>query len=355
MDSLDGLAETADFYARFAAVDAAGESETFAAWADGVSRDEEVLRLLGELPPERRQPNLLFAAARWHGAPTPSGYEAFRRRLQADWASVSATMSTRTTQTNEPGRCATLLPLLDLIGAGRPLALLEVGASGGLCLHPDRYSYRYRDADGDIVGRLDPAGGPSSVVLDCRLTGEAAVPEGLPQVVWRGGIDLNPLDVTDPETRQWLATLVWPEHHDRRERLEAAADLVAGLEPGATGRGEVRVGDAAGGDLEDLVIEAERAVAESHPEAVLVILHTAVAAYFPHALRQTWPDRMRALCAQGPPRHWISQEGPGVLPGVSETATCIAEDDAAFCLALDGGVRAWTHGHGRALQWCPQQ
>ncbi|MYG24955.1 MAG: DUF2332 family protein [Boseongicola sp. SB0677_bin_26] len=38
----------------------------------------------------------------------------------------------RGTQTNEPGRCATLLPLLCLLP--QPLALLEVGASVGLCL-----------------------------------------------------------------------------------------------------------------------------------------------------------------------------------------------------------------------------
>ncbi len=40
-------------------------------------------------------------------------------------------MSKRT-QTNEPGRCAVLLPLLAALP--QPLALLEVGASAGLCL-----------------------------------------------------------------------------------------------------------------------------------------------------------------------------------------------------------------------------
>ena len=64
------------------------------------------------------------------------------------WSEVSATMRSRSTQTNEVGRCATLLPVLG--GLEGPLALLEVGASAGLCLHPDRWSYRYLDDAGAI-------------------------------------------------------------------------------------------------------------------------------------------------------------------------------------------------------------
>jgi hypothetical protein len=44
-------------------------------------------------------------------------------------------MLSRSTQTNEPARCATLLPVLAQLP--QPLALNEVGASAGLCLLPD--------------------------------------------------------------------------------------------------------------------------------------------------------------------------------------------------------------------------
>ncbi|MFE4545323.1 DUF2332 family protein [Arthrobacter sp. NPDC056727] len=39
---------------------------------------------------------------------------------------------------------------------GRPLALLEAGASAGLALFPDRYGYEFDD--GRTVTRLDPLG-----------------------------------------------------------------------------------------------------------------------------------------------------------------------------------------------------
>jgi hypothetical protein len=63
--------------------------------------------------------------------------------------------------------------------------LLEVGTAAGLCLYPDRYTYRYGE---HTVGSSGP-------VLECTATG--TVPPGhLPEVVWRAGLDLNPLDVT---------------------------------------------------------------------------------------------------------------------------------------------------------------
>ncbi len=50
-------------------------------------------------------------------------------------------MAERSTQTNEPARCATVLPVLAQLP--QPLALLEVGAAAGLCLLPEYYAYDY--------------------------------------------------------------------------------------------------------------------------------------------------------------------------------------------------------------------
>jgi len=95
--------------------------------------------------------------------------------------------SARSLQTNEPLRCAALLPALSRIDG--PIALLELGASGGLCLYPDRYAYRYRSE-----GRLVAEVGESAVLLETEVRGGALPELALPQIVWRAGIDLQPLD-----------------------------------------------------------------------------------------------------------------------------------------------------------------
>src|SRR6266498_1914223 len=168
----------------FAEREARGVSSTYERLSLAVARDDEVLALLGTLPPAKRQPNLLFGVVRLLGGPVddPAAFHEFTVR---NWPAVEAELRIRATQTNEAGRCALLLPVLAALP--QPLALLEVGTSAGLCLYPDRYTYRYND---DMVGSDGP-------VLECTATGMVP-PTGLPAVVWRAGLDLNPLDVTDP-------------------------------------------------------------------------------------------------------------------------------------------------------------
>ena len=74
------------------------------------------------------------------------------------------------------------------------------------------------------VTRLAPAGAaPGSYpVLRCAVTGPVPLPAELPRVVWRAGIDLNPLDVRNPDDVAWLEALIWPEQDFRRERLRRA-------------------------------------------------------------------------------------------------------------------------------------
>jgi hypothetical protein len=155
---------------------------------------------------------------------------AFGDYTVANWPKIEAELRSRTVQTNEAGRCAVLLPVLAALP--QPLALLEVGASAGLCLYPDRYAYRYGD---HMLGSGEP-------VLDCAATG-VTPPAQVPDVVWRTGLDLHPLDVTRPADFAWLDALIWPEHAHRRARLRAAAAVVA-AEPPLLVRGDM-VGDLA--------------------------------------------------------------------------------------------------------------
>jgi len=304
-----------------------GDSPTFRDWALGVADDAEVLGLIDTLPPGKRQPNLVFAAARWHGAePVPYRVPGGLRSVLLDrWNVVRETVLARATQTNEVGRCATLLPVLATLP--QPLALLEVGASAGLTLYPDRYSYRY--FSGCVGDKVDPVDGPSPVELDCSVEGEPPIPVRPPEVVWRAGIDLNPLDVHDDDAVAWLRTLVWPEHHDRRAQLAAAVELVR-ADPPRLVRGDL--------------VEALPALVEQAPrEATLVVFHSAVLAYLPADDRARFVDLVRGL-----PGHWISNEGPEVVPSIDAPEPPAPDP---FLLALDGRPVAWAHGHGRALWW----
>lgn len=327
-----GESATAEEYHDFGTRQAA-DSPCFTAWALGVADDPEVLALLEGVPPGKRQPNLVFAAARWHGARL-GPYDGLRSVLTGRWEQVRSTVLSRATQTNEPGRCATLLPVLASLPG--PLALLEVGCSAGLCLFPDRYSYRF-STPRHLVS-LDPPGGPSPVVLDCEVLGDAPLPRALPDVVWRGGIDVNPLDVGDDDAMRWLRTLVWPEHEDRRARLAAAVAL-AREDPPWTVRSIVRG---------DLLEELPGLVEQVPDDATLVVFHSAVIAYLADRDRVRFTEMMPGLRG-----HWLSNEGTAVLPGLSPpprpTGSPVGADP--LVMALDGRPVAWAHGHGRAVHW----
>jgi hypothetical protein len=303
-------------YAEFAARDAHGVSPTYERLSLAVSRDDEVLALLGTLPPIKQQPNLLFGVVRFLGGPVEDPAE-FHDYAVANWPVIEAEMRTRATQTNEAGRCAVLLPVLAALP--QPLALLEVGASAGLCLYPDRYAYRYGD---HVVGSGVP-------VLECAATG-VAPPTGVPDVLWRAGLDLNPLDVTDSADVAWLDALIWPEHTHRRARLRAAV-AVAAAEPPLLVRG-------------DLVDDLPALAAQAPAGATLVVFHTSVMFYVPAPRREAFAAVVRAL-----PGHWIANEGPDVLP--YDALPKQPGEALHNVLALDGTPLAWTRPHGQAIIW----
>ena len=226
MGGLDPGLDTAENYRAFAR-ECADRCPPYQALADAVAEDGLVLGFLGALPQQKRQPNLLFAAARYLlGA--PADITALRRLVRRDGDRLAAVMAARRTQTNEPARCATLLPALAALP--QPLALIEVGASAGLTLLPDRYSYEYSSAQGSRrVDGTDPA----APLLRCAVTGPVPVPARVPAVAWRAGLDLSPLDVSDPGDVRWLHCLVWPGESDRARRLDdRAGTLIAAVMAG---------------------------------------------------------------------------------------------------------------------------
>lgn len=329
---MDPHGETRQQYRDF--VDHASDSPALSAWASGVVEDDEVLAWIDTLPGIKTQPNLVFGAARHHGVAAPGPYAALREALLGDDGTIRATILERSTQTNEARRTATLLPAFSLlaeeVAGGGPVALLEVGASAGLCLYPDRWDYRWSTPAGDVV-----LGAGQGRELSCVVEGPAPLPSRPLGVAWRGGVDLNPLDVADADQAAWLETLIWPEHDDRRVLLREAV-AVAAAEPATIVAG-------------DLLEETEALVAQAAAHAPVIVFHTAVIAYLSDVDRERFHALMTGLVARGA-CHWVSNEAPRVLPAVTATAPS-GPVDGSFVLGVDGVARAFAHGHGRRLTW----
>jgi hypothetical protein len=273
----------------------------------------------------------VFAVTRLLGAPE-APFAEWSAWLLAHADEVVAECARRSVQTNEPLRSAVLLPALSLIDG--PVALLEVGASAGLCLFPDRYSYRYRGSDG--VHALDPVDGPSTVVLDCEIAG--APPMRMPQVVARHGIDLQPLDARNPLDRRWLEGLVWPGERGRVERVRAALDIAADDPP------RLVAGDAA-----DLIPEVAARMRASAPDATLVVTTPGVLAHVPRAGRE------RIIAAAREAGAWITIDAPSLHDAWTIPIELQAWPSDGFALALDGDVLAAVDPLGGWIRWLAER
>jgi len=300
---------TADWYAR-ASRELAAHSPLHAAWAAGVAGDDDILALLDRLPRERRQPSLVFSVATWLGA-SGAGYPELRTWLAENWPAVEAAARERRTQTNEVGRCAPLVAALAHIPG--PLALLEVGASAGLCAVPERYSYRFGDA---------PVLGDGRPEIVCAVDDPALVPTTLPDIRWRLGLDLHPLSVADDEDARWLEALVPLDRPDRRQRLRDALATARADPP------RVVAGDA----LDDLAAAA----AEAPPGLTLVVVSLGTLVYLAPEARATFPETVRALGAR-----LVTLEQSGIAEPTTRPGR--------FVLALDGVPLAEASPHGDRL------
>jgi len=304
---------TADWFRRFADAEGA-ESPRYRDWALGIADDGELLTLIAQLPLSKRQPVLVLTCARVAGVPLRP-FDSARGDFLALWPAIAKLAQTRSTQTNDPRRCTPLLVALDRIRG--PIALVEVGASAGLTLFPDRYTYRWNGPGRSVTSH--PADGPSTVSLDADIVGWGANPPRRPNIVHREGIDLTPLDVTNPADNDWLEALVWPEQAERLDLVRAAAGIVAQSPPMLT------AGDA--------VMEIRAAVARARkaaPVATIVVSSPAVLVYLDPAERA----KFARYCARAKVR-WISLDGRRVIPRIGDAADEMGID-GDFVLSLDG-------------------
>lgn len=330
----------------------------YARLSSAIARDASTRRLLLHAPPAQRLPVLLFACVHWlmltepehalrrfypnlveedagdvldTGDPFPE-FRAFCARHEPRLAGL---LASRTTQTNEVGRCASLLPVLGMLSDEvGPLAIADIGASGGLTLLADRYEYHYEP--GGVVGD------PSTVVLECGTRGGVPVPTRMPEIAARLGLDRQPIDLADPDAAAWLEACVWPDQADRFHRLHRSIEL-ARIDPP-----EIRCGDAVAG-----LTDAIGAVAGSgHP----VVINTWVLCYLSATERTEYLHRLDTYGAAHD-LSWIYAESPAQVSGLAVPADPSVHHLTVVTLVRwrNGGRSvdhlATAHPHGFWLHW----
>jgi hypothetical protein len=260
-----------------------------------VAADDRLLAVAEHCRAGQQPTNLLFAAVHFlllseTGAPAPlAGWyrslggtrhpddpdltTAFTDFCRANEADLIALVTRRLVQTNVVKRSAALRIGLAAIDERGPVTLLEVGASGGIHLAFDAYRCRIGAAE------IGPADSPVRIETEWRSP--RPVPTRIPAIGARLGIDLHPIDLTDPTERRWLRALVWPENLSQYELLSAATELVAARRP------RILAGDA--------ITALPQLDADLPTDRPLVVWHAATRVHVPEQRRAAFDAAIGAL------------------------------------------------------------
>jgi hypothetical protein len=241
---------------------------------------------------------------------------------------ITRTLRERLVQTNAPGRGAAVRLAMHEIARRHPgpVSFLEIGPSAGIQLRFDRWALH---TGGRRFGPVD-----APLTLRPHWRGDHPPPDldRIPPIRDRLGVDLHPVDTTDPEQRLWLQALVWPEHRERLAELATALDAVAADPP------TILQGDAI-----DMLprLDADR-LADDIP---LVVFHAMVRIHVPADRRAAFDAAIAALAGRRRVLH-VSLEIPPRDSPYDRTAPLLALRDS------QGADRdlALAEGHGRWLQ-----
>ncbi|MGO8824020.1 MAG: DUF2332 domain-containing protein [Acidimicrobiales bacterium] len=363
-----------DHFRGFAAVVERDGGTTYPAICRAVADNDEILALLDGAPLPQRRPLLLLAAVHFlllsgaqhalashydtvaevRGIPFDRSGDvtaAFADFCRAYRPELTELIATRTTQTNEVGRCTALMPglchIASLYDWEEPLSVLDLGTSAGLNLLFDDYSYTYRAAVGDGTRRAGAAG--SAVALECSARDDVGrLPElRLPSVAARVGLDLSPVDPFSDDAARWLLACQWPDNLPRFGRLRAAlANVRVTPDPPRLERG-------------DMVTDLPRIAGTIPGDGPLVVFHSWVAAYLDEAQQRTLVDEVREL-GRTRPVHHLYCESPFETPGLPTPPSPVPRDGPDLATVLvhvgpgNAPVRlADTHPHGYWIRWWP--
>jgi hypothetical protein len=273
------------------ALEAAARGRLEAAWRERRSSAayDRPLLLMAALRAEalRAGPRHPLFAAIGAGAVDPGAArrEALAAALADAPARLFADLAIRSVQTNETSRAVAWLWPAALAGAAdrRPLALFDLGCSGGLNL----------TAEGLPAPWTDAAGDPLPVASSARI-------------VSREGFDAHPLDVGRDDDVVWLRACVWPGETDRLARLDRAIGIFL---QAASGTNPPRLHIA---EVADIPARLARRAAELPPDTLLLAYQTVMRDYLPEARQKRYLADMEAWVAAeaagGPRRIWIELE-----------------------------------------------
>jgi hypothetical protein len=230
-------------------------------------------------------------------------------------------------QTNEAGRSAGLMTGLLHIAErfGPRVEVLEIGSSAGLNLLIDRYAF-------DLGGvRAGPADSPVTIRPEWRGPPPPDVPIG---IVSTRGVDVAPIDATDPHKAARLAAYVWVDVPERVTRIERGIAMIRA--------GGVRLEQ---GDAADWV---EARLAEPQPAGVTrVLMHSVVWQYLGNERRARIREAMDAAGARATPERplgWVMMEPNRDLHRHEVRVRGCPGDRPMELVALTHAHGAWVEG-----------
>jgi len=313
-------------------------------WDEDLVQSAFVLRITGAF----------HALARKGGAPALS---ALYRGESGDWPGVIRDVLNRyddwlcpwldsPPQTNEVGRAGVLWAGLMAVAArfDQPIELLELGSSAGLNLNLDRFSYNLGG-----VRSGDPA---SAVRIKPEWHG-APPPAKQPAISTRRGVDLTPVDVTDPASAARLIAFIWAGMDERLARTAAAIAIAQAYPP--------RI------DKADIITWLRARLAEPQANGTTrVVMHSITLQYLPPEGRQEVTAMMAEAGARATPERplaRVSMEIADVKHTPALQVTTWGSDTAHFAAVHSSALRVSTwpdgapqllanvHPHGAVIKW----
>lgn len=329
-------------FKRFAVNECHGSSDLYEFLSHKIANDEDLLELCLNAKAGQPVPNLFLSAVHFlllngknhslkeyyqsiveHPQNPQKSFDHFKDFCRLYREDIISLISRKLVQTNEVRRCAYLYPSFCCIYemVKKPLALIEIGTSAGLQLLWDQYKYSY-GSDG-IYGNNQSTVHIQSEIISKK---KPLLFKNSPPVAFSRGIDLHISHLGDEEDFMWLKSLIWPEHHERRELFEKAAELL-----NRNDRSLIE------GDGISLLTN----IAEQAPDdAVICIFHTHVANQLEEEVKHTLINHIKRIGKTRDVFHlynnmWDRNLHLDFMINGIETQQIIAEAD----------------GHGRWFKW----